>query len=358
MRAWIGWAAFLALVVVLTYRAVLPTRGSEPVSPADALTGLISAPDGAFRSTGVDPVAIAVAAEAPGAAVTKALVASKPTAVIVTLYNETPRARMRFFDCLQTWENYLRFAHHAYPVIIFYLKGVKNELTNAQQQELRELAPSLNLEFLPVTHTVPAQFQGQIKQILEHQQPKRGLGYIFCSQFLGFEMYKHPRLQTVDYILRLDDDITFDHPAEVDLFVDMAARNKTVGWNCIMRQWEKSSAQMDDRILAYVARRRSEGHVVQPLLDESMPQGRWDMRLFAGCVEIYKADLFRQPAYFDFLEAIDMLDGIYKHSWMEQAFKTLWMEIAVPKAEWQRYACELPTLHRGLREQWFDYEGC
>lgn len=87
------------------------------------------------------------------------------------------------------------------------------------------------------------------------------------SQFLGYEMFKHPRLQGTEYILRLDqasveeealtppgvcshraegappnpcspsvgarepgldDDITLDHPAEVDLFRDMRRQNVTV----------------------------------------------------------------------------------------------------------------------------------
>lgn len=47
-----------------------------------------------------------------------------------------------------------------------------------------------------------------------------------------------------------------------------------------------------------------------------------------GCVEVYRSALFVNAEYFDFLDRIDMLDGIYHHSWMEQAFKTLWMAIA------------------------------
>ena len=74
--------------------------------------------------------------------------------------------------------------------------------------------------------------------------------------------------------------------------------------------------------------------------------------------EVYRAALYVSEAYYAFLEEIDMLEGIYMRSWMEQAFKTLWMAIVTPPDAWRRYACELPTLHRGTRETWFDYVGC
>ena len=67
-----------------------------------------------------------------------------------------------------------------YPIIVFYLTGVKDELSADQMQTLRASAPSLVLEFHPVTHVIPQRFRGNIKKILEHQMPKRGLGYIFC----------------------------------------------------------------------------------------------------------------------------------------------------------------------------------
>eukprot|EP00668_Euglena_longa_P000309 GGOE01000404.1.p1 GENE.GGOE01000404.1~~GGOE01000404.1.p1 ORF type:complete len:336 (-),score=63.33 GGOE01000404.1:82-1056(-) len=278
--------------------------------------------------------------------------------VIVTLYNETPRARARFFDCIKTWEKNLAFAKHQYPVIVFYLTGVKGQLSEAQMETLRASAPSLLLEFHPVQHVIPDRFRSNIRRILEHQMPKRGLGYIFCSQFLGFEMFKHPRLQGTEYILRLDDDITFDHPAEIDLFHNMQRENITVGWNCIKKQWDKSSGEMDGRIHRYVASRQAAGKAVQPMYHGLMPNGIWNMRLYAGCVEAYRSSLFVNEEYYDFLERIDMLDGIYQHSWMEQAFKTLWMAIVTPPQNWKRFACELPTLHRGTRDTWFDYEGC
>uniref|UniRef100_A0A7S4LN37 Hexosyltransferase n=1 Tax=Eutreptiella gymnastica TaxID=73025 RepID=A0A7S4LN37_9EUGL len=281
------------------------------------------------------------------------------SALVVTLYNESPRARLRFFQCIKTWEKHLQFVkRRKYPIIVFYLTGVKDELSADQMQTLRASAPSLVLEFHPVTHVIPQRFRGNIKKILEHQMPKRGLGYIFCSQFLGFEMFKHPRLQSAEYILRLDDDITFDADAATDLFEDMHRHNISVGWNCIKKQWDKSSAQMDGRIQAYVDRRRAAGLPVQPAFDDLMPNGTWNMRLYAGCVEVYRAALYVSEAYYAFLEEIDMLEGIYMRSWMEQAFKTLWMAIVTPPDAWRRYACELPTLHRGTRETWFDYVGC
>ena len=113
-----------------------------------------------------------------------------------------------------------------------------------------------------------------------------------CSQFLGFEMFKHPRLQSAEYILRLDDDITFDADAATDLFEDMHRHNISVGWNCIKKQWDKSSAQMDGRIQAYVDRRRAAGLPVQPAFDDLMPNGTWNMRLYAGCVEVWQCPVF------------------------------------------------------------------
>eukprot|EP01012_Entosiphon_sulcatum_P054004 TRINITY_DN7444_c0_g1_i1.p1 TRINITY_DN7444_c0_g1~~TRINITY_DN7444_c0_g1_i1.p1 ORF type:complete len:344 (+),score=43.66 TRINITY_DN7444_c0_g1_i1:37-1032(+) len=278
--------------------------------------------------------------------------------VIATLYNESPRAKGRFFESIRSWDKHLLFARGKYPIVIFYLTGVENELSEADKTKLRQNAPHLQLEFYPVRHVIPEVYRRMKKKILENQMPKRGFGYIFCSQFLGFEMFLQPRIKEAEYILRLDDDISFDHDAAFDVFADMHKNNIAVGWNCIKAQWNKSSAHMDERIVAFVDSYRQSGRSISPLYKENMPGGVWNLRLYAGCVELYKADVFVNPEYFSFLEKIDMMEGIYLYSWMEQAYKTLWMEISVPPQNWKRYACELPTLHRHTRDTWFDYEGC
>eukprot|EP00906_Rhabdomonas_costata_P008596 RCo012230 len=41
--------------------------------------------------------------------------------IIATLYNETPRAKHRFFSSLANWEKYLSFAKEkGYPVVVFF----------------------------------------------------------------------------------------------------------------------------------------------------------------------------------------------------------------------------------------------
>lgn len=46
-----------------------------------------------------------------------------------------------FFECIKSWEKYLAFAKRRYPVIVFYLTGVKGQLTETQMEALRVLAP-------------------------------------------------------------------------------------------------------------------------------------------------------------------------------------------------------------------------
>ncbi len=37
---------------------------------------------------------------------------------------------------------------------------------------------------------------------------------MFCSQFLGYEVYRHPALAAVQYVLRLDDDVNVAPPGQ------------------------------------------------------------------------------------------------------------------------------------------------
>lgn len=109
------------------------------------------------------------------------------------------------------------FAAKKYPIMIFFIDVGGKWMDITMRSNLRSLAPNLRIEFYGTQYTRPYGYKGN--------------GYMFCSQFLAYDMYRHPALQRLTYLFRFDEDITsFAHGGDLialDYFKLMMARNLT-----------------------------------------------------------------------------------------------------------------------------------
>eukprot|EP01001_Neometanema_parovale_P010440 NODE_6672_length_827_cov_98.654830_g6436_i0.p1 GENE.NODE_6672_length_827_cov_98.654830_g6436_i0~~NODE_6672_length_827_cov_98.654830_g6436_i0.p1 ORF type:complete len:196 (-),score=37.45 NODE_6672_length_827_cov_98.654830_g6436_i0:238-753(-) len=71
----------------------------------------------------------------------------------------------------------------------------------------------------------------------------------------------------------------------------------------------------------------------------------WDRFVYAGCMEIAKVSAWQTDRYYDYLRRSDWLEGAYFRGWLEQAFKTIWVQMTVPLPEW-KYMCEMVIQHK------------
>lgn len=226
------------------------------------------------------------------------------------------------------------FAAKKYPVMLFYIDVGGSWMTSSMKSELRGPAPSLRLEFYGTQYSWPREYSFH--------------GYKFCSQFLGYEIYRHPALQRLTYLFRVDEDVTsFTHAGDVvslDYFEYMAARNVSiVGFQKVK---ERDSVMQD-------LCSRSEEFFLK-VEAETLGSIAWDRAqqmfcstrdLLGGYIELYNLqDIFMNKVYFEYIESIDYLQGVYKLEWREQSPKSLWLSGLSTDTNYQYMRDTLPDL--------------
>lgn len=166
--------------------------------------------------------------------------------------------------------------------------------------------------------------------------------------------------------MRMDDDITFYRPSVGDPFLELALDGRRVGWKQLIPDNDVAlSSDLFSRASAFGATFSGLGDV-WPVV--TAPENRgpntisaWRPYLVAGCVEIYRADVFRTPRYQEYLAAVGAREGLKQRAYWEQEVKTMWMQLSVPAAEWKCVACLLPLTHKEERHHdntWFVDSDC
>eukprot|EP01079_Euglenida_sp_SAG-EU17-18_P011279 gene11279-2051_t len=254
---------------------------------------------------------------------------------------------------LLSWAKYFKMpASGGYPILVFYLHGTLSPL---EMQSLRMCAPKYTLEFYPtnLNHYMPAgtKFGGTIQPLPPVGTCPNGAEYLRAAklaQFLGYEMFKHPRVQQFEYLLRLDEDIHFDGHSTTDVFRDMAAGGILVGWNQgISDNIRSMESSLLPKSKAWAEARGKAGLFnVSSTWRRSFYSGKswterqwmktnstrvWNHHMVAGCVEMYHLDVSINQHYVEYLT---------------ERVKTIFMKLYVDIERFKYYGCQLDTNHK------------
>eukprot|EP00668_Euglena_longa_P029966 GGOE01037357.1.p1 GENE.GGOE01037357.1~~GGOE01037357.1.p1 ORF type:complete len:853 (-),score=128.31 GGOE01037357.1:115-2397(-) len=269
-------------------------------------------------------------------------------AAAVVMLDESARDVMR-----NVWYwNHLRFLRRwGYPLWLFYIAGT---LTEKDRSIILERLPGFVVRLFPIQYFLPRRFWA------DHwtwtRNGTKGYGYLYCSQFLGYEMFKHPMFKTIRFYFRFDEDthpFVFPNGSVAALISDPFHRMQHEGLRFITPQggvqsleWDNSLSDATETYLA--AGKLSNVSSMWHLAQSHYPRyGRraWDRFVYAGCAELAEVDVYRNKKYFEFLWNLDWLRGVYLQGWLEQAFKTIWPLLTVPPPQWD-YSCETVLQHK------------
>jgi hypothetical protein len=211
------------------------------------------------------------------------------------------------------------FSAQRYPVMIFHSQAGSKWLDAAMKLRLRSLAPALRLEFYSTQCTWPN-------------------GYSFSdqtcsSQFTAYEIYRHPAVWRLQYLFRVGGNLTSliqtGRKLATDVFTDMSATSVKVLNLQQTTEGELVLGDMCNRVKHF-------SHEIQQEQLGSIAWKRWKReestfcttprRLVGGQMEVYNLrETFLNPLYFQFLEAVDFLEGLYMFNWHEHAIRTMWL---------------------------------
>ena len=262
---------------------------------------------------------------------------------IVTLLDESERDIMKF---IWFWFNF-RFARkYQYPFWMFYIDGTLEE---QERKAITERVPGFEVRFIPVQYNVPMRFWGSYESWASNGT--KGYGYIYCSQFLGYEMFRHPLFEGLQYYMRVDEDT--HTPKKAPIVFDPFQYMQAQGLRFATPQIGIHSSERDQSVSAAMWRfvqQRMQGTVQDTWIRAQAyfakdNIGAWDRWIYAGCIELAAVALYRDPRYREYLWEVDWLRGVFLQGWLEQAIKTTWPLVSAPPAQWH-YMCELVVFHR------------
>eukprot|EP00667_Euglena_gracilis_P009551 EG_transcript_9710 len=269
-------------------------------------------------------------------------------AAAVVMLDESARDVMR-----NVWYwNHLRFLRwQGYPLWLFYIDGT---LTKKDRAIILERLPGFKVQLFPIQYFLPRRFWAD--HMTWTKNGSQGYGYLYCSQFLGYEMFKHPMFQTIHYYFRFDEDThPYVHPngSVAALVADPFRRMQAEGLRFASPQGGVQSLEWDnslsDATAAYLATGRLRNVSAMWRRAQSYypryKRRAWDRFVYAGCAELAQVDVYRNEVYFEFLWSLDWLRGVYMQGWLEQAFKTIWPLLTVSDTQWD-YSCEAVLQHK------------
>ena len=273
---------------------------------------------------------------------------------MLTIYSES---RKSLLTSLPNWQENLPWMVNHHLAVLY----VRNAVTDEELEEIRKLATSWDIMFIPFDYD-PA-WQTEVYQ-------GGGGGGAYINWLLAYSIYfDFPELRGFKYFLRLDDDIQFHRMATQDFFEDMEKDEIRVGWVQHIPDNEVAlQSSLFDDVQAYVnsSARTFPLSEIWPQVSVLENRGQhnqfnnWRPYLSAGCVEMYHTNVFRNEHYKAYLSSIHAAEQLKKPVYWEQELKTMWQQIYVPVDKWRSYACSLPVFHKTMDtvDHWFISSGC
>jgi hypothetical protein len=345
-------ALFLLLIAAGALTAValalVPRVESAPAAtvraPAPAPTTSVLAGPGAAAPRDT-------ALTGPGAVVRLPRDTVFPSAALIVIYSERRRSLL---GSLANWAANAWWMTR-YELVIFYVEGLA---AAADLAAFAALAPGWRITLLPFSYDAAWQTEAYAGG---------GGGGPYISWLLAHEIYFNTSaLDRFDYFMRMDDDITFTRPSVGDPFLELALSGARVGWKQLIPDNDAAlKSDLFDRARAFGATFAALSDV-WPVVTDPANRGpntisNWRPYLVAGCVEIYRADVFRTEGYRAYLTAVGAADLLKRRAAWEQEVKTMWMQLSVRADEWRCVACLLPLTHKGERHHdntWFVDKDC
>jgi hypothetical protein len=249
------------------------------------------------------------------------------------------------------------------PLFFFVQSIGRRALESLIQESVRGISRPVYYEIFEIDgyhfHAPPRAISGpkdehELNGITDRNMTQSA-GYTWCSQFLAYDMYMHPRLREFKYVWRLDQDVRFRPCASLpEHYKANCTRFLRSGPFSLMEQQHLLALDLQtgpySKEAVYVTSHLLEranmvfvANGIQPL--------NWDMHLVAGYSEtVNQWALFQTPKYYAFLQNIHALsDGIWSLAWREQAIKSVWiLGFAASSAIGDRWKAFYPTLsHKG-----------
>jgi GDP-4-dehydro-6-deoxy-D-mannose reductase len=280
--------------------------------------------------------------------------ASLPRAALVTIFSE---ARRSLLKSLPGWRQYMGWMKN-YDLVVFYVRGGADD---ADLAAFHTIAPDWNIKLIPFEYDPAWQtevFRGG------------GGGGAYINWILAYNLYfATPELDQYEYMMRFDDDIEFFENSTLDIFADMKQRGIEVGWAQHIFDNEiglQSPLYRDVQEYVATAPKAFQVSDVWPVVTHPNNTGpyntfsTWRPYLTAGCVEMYKASVFRNENYREFLEQVHAATNLKQSFYWEQELKTMWQQVYVPAEKWRCYGCALPIFHKETIsiDHWFFSKGC
>jgi len=204
----------------------------------------------------------------------------------------------------------------SYPVIIFHERDFDLSL----QTLLRSKIVHMDVFFQQVTFKFPRHIN--VSEVVFNIDCASHISYRHMCQFQAKEIYKHPIIEGLEFVWRLDDDSELISAIEFDVFAFMRDSGLKYGYVKIHQDALECTYGLWQAAERYIRLKR-----IKPTFF-----AEWiDPMIYYNNFEVSALSIWLSQDFTDFINFIDNLGGIYYHRWGDAPIKSIAVSMFVPK---------------------------
>jgi hypothetical protein len=262
------------------------------------------------------------------------------------IYYLTQHKRVhRMVTALQSlFMNFLNQFPH-YPVLIFH-----DDLTWSDQVLLRQAVPLVKITFIKIELSVPPHLlppnHAPLPDIIPYCSPNSStIGYRHMCMFHATGVHQYlfnPRngYSDVDYILRLDDDSTFNSPIAYDIFHLMRNTNKKYAFvntvrddrNCVRGLWYLASKFLSRSFSTEEGSLKNTYNLSSESVNFFLNSWESD-KVFYNNFELSHVSVWKSSFWKAFMGEVDRSGGVYTLRWGDAPLHTINVLLTLLRSE-------------------------
>ena len=260
----------------------------------------------------------------PPAAVSQAY--HKPINAVIYFLTQKKRTKMMAGALQSLFNNFIQ-QFPQYPVLIFH-----DDLDSESRNYLQRAVPGMNITFVSIVLSVPENLKPfTLPERLPCSPHSSTMGYRHMISFHATLIHQYlfdakNGYQHVEFLLRLDDDSSFNSPVGYDMFLLMRENNIDFGFvntvqddeKCVHGLWNHTRKFMNNKSDLISSKNEKQFH-------------KWKEGLVIyNNFELSRVSIWKNKLWQNYISSIESSGGIYLKRWGDAPIHTIYVLLGVP----------------------------
>ena len=230
-----------------------------------------------------------------------------------------------FHSLILLYKNYNNMVK--YPVIIFHDDITDNVIQDFTRALFNHIGQTHSIIFERIEFKLPEWVSSDISLYNPPLHQFR-LGYRHMCRWYSGEIYKHDRLKSYDWYMRMDSDSFLMSPVTYDLFEYMEDNKKVYGYI--------STLEKDEPFVVEGLWETTQDFIKDKNIVSKLPK-KWEYEMFYTNFELVSINTIRSSLYMDYYDYLDKSGNIYYRRWGDAPIRWLGLNMIMNPSKFHAF---------------------